>query len=127
MVGMSTRALQCDGFPRQPSDRKTGKLLIAFPLDNHGAGATLQRLYAEQRRRCAGADRAVDDDINAAAFSDLEDTCERVVRLDVDHVVGTKRLRHIEASGVLRGTGQDHEVGASLLRRHQAAEALLSW
>src|SRR6266849_11113864 len=31
-VGMATRALQRHAFPRQPPDRKGGKLLVAFAL-----------------------------------------------------------------------------------------------
>ena len=125
-VGMAARALQRDGLPGQSPDRKRGELLVAFALHDHRSSATLQGLDAKKRRRRAGADRAVEHHVNTAAFRHLEDARERVLVLDIDHIVGPESLRHLEASGVFRGAGHDDAPGASLLRGHDAAEPLLS-
>src|SRR5947207_10255252 len=78
-IRVAARAFQRDALPRQPADWEVGKLLVAFPLHDHRAAAPLQRLDAEERRRGAGADRAIDRDVDAAAVGDVEDADERLV------------------------------------------------
>ena len=75
-----------------------------------------KRFDAEQDRDRPGARGAVERDVHALAAGDRHDACERVFRLDIDHVVGAQGFGHFHPRAVLGRAGDDDQEAPACLQ-----------
>src|SRR5215218_6447614 len=118
-------ALYGDELHRDLSDREVGEFRH-FTLNHDRATLALERLHAEQYRDGPGARGTVESHIHALAAGDLHDARQRILLLDVDHVVGAELLRDLHPCTVLGRAGDDDERGAGLLADHRLRQPLLT-
>src|SRR5262249_28450796 len=111
LVAVAAGAVHGDELDRELLQRKIREFR-QLALHHDGAALALERLDAEQDRNRSGAGGAIERDIDALAAGDLHDALERILLVDVDHVVGAELLGDLKAGAVLRRAGDDDERGA---------------
>src|SRR6188472_1597412 len=92
-------ALDGDELHRDLSDWEVGEFRH-FTLDHDRAALALERLHAEQYRDGPCARGTVESHVHALAAGDLHDARQRILLLDVDHVVGAEFLGDLHPCAV---------------------------
>src|SRR5258705_9258414 len=101
-IAVSAGAAKGDGLLGEFFDREVGER-GQLALDQECAGTALERVNAEQHWGNAGTGRAVEHDVYSFSAGDGQDPIERILGLNVDHMIRAKGLGQLEAG---RGPGR---------------------